>query len=263
MRARPAGFVSRQMDGRGCIESYLVAARHPIPCTFAALLASSGAKAAALRHPPPRPCLQRANDLIGQLGKPLELDTDGIWCALPGSFPEDFKVGRPELVGRMLLQCLLLLHRQMSRLESPLGCTAGCMLRAPHPALHARVLQCIARRRALRGMAQSVAWAYGWHGTVDWGHSGLGCFPPWSERPTTPHFPPHHQLTLIQTQTHTHTGLLQFKNAKTGKVFKMSYPCAMLNVMVAEHNTNSQFAVRWHSLRFDGAPLPSAPLPAG
>jgi hypothetical protein len=28
---------------------------------------------------------------VEQLGKPLELDTDGIWCALPGSFPEDFK----------------------------------------------------------------------------------------------------------------------------------------------------------------------------
>ncbi len=39
------------------------------------------------------PPLQRANELIGQLGKPLELDTDGIWCALPGSFPEEFKVG--------------------------------------------------------------------------------------------------------------------------------------------------------------------------
>lgn len=37
---------------------------------------------------------------------------------------------------------------------------------------------------------------------------------------------------------------VQFKNAKSGKVFKMSYPCAMLNVMVAEHNTNDQFAVR-------------------
>ncbi|PRW20477.1 DNA polymerase epsilon catalytic subunit A [Chlorella sorokiniana] len=68
--------------------------------------------------------IKRANELIGQLGKPLELDTDGIWCALPGSFPEDFK----------------------------------------------------------------------------------------------------------------------FKNASSGKVFKMSYPCAMLNVMVAEHNTNDQFA---------------------
>ena len=57
-------------------------------------------------RPRPPPPLQRANELIGQIGKPLELDTDGIWCALPGSFPEDFKVGRqarpadrPGLVG--------------------------------------------------------------------------------------------------------------------------------------------------------------------
>lgn len=41
---------------------------------------------------PPAPSLQRANELIGQIGRPLELDTDGIWCALPGSFPETFKV---------------------------------------------------------------------------------------------------------------------------------------------------------------------------
>lgn len=36
--------------------------------------------------------LQNANALVNQLGLPLELDTDGIWCALPGSFPENFKV---------------------------------------------------------------------------------------------------------------------------------------------------------------------------
>jgi DNA polymerase epsilon subunit 1 len=35
---------------------------------------------------------QRANSLVGSLGRPLELDTDGIWCALPGSFPENFKL---------------------------------------------------------------------------------------------------------------------------------------------------------------------------
>ena len=35
--------------------------------------------------------VQRANKLVEQLGMPLELDTDGIWCALPGSFPENFK----------------------------------------------------------------------------------------------------------------------------------------------------------------------------
>jgi len=68
--------------------------------------------------------IKRANELITKLGRPLELDTDGIWCALPKSFPEDFK----------------------------------------------------------------------------------------------------------------------FVNKNTKKVFKMSYPCAMLNVMVANHNTNDQFA---------------------
>lgn len=35
--------------------------------------------------------LQRANKLVLQLGRTLELDTDGIWCALPGTFPENFK----------------------------------------------------------------------------------------------------------------------------------------------------------------------------
>eukprot|EP00983_Pelagomonas_calceolata_P106849 1159279-Pelagomonas_calceolata.AAC.11 len=35
--------------------------------------------------------LQRACKLVEQLGRPLELDTDGIWCALPASFPEVFK----------------------------------------------------------------------------------------------------------------------------------------------------------------------------
>lgn len=36
----------------------------------------------------------------------------------------------------------------------------------------------------------------------------------------------------------------QFK-AHSGKTFKLSYPCAMLNVMVAANNTNDQFAVRF------------------
>ncbi len=35
--------------------------------------------------------MQRACKLVEQLGRPLELDTDGIWCALPASFPEVFK----------------------------------------------------------------------------------------------------------------------------------------------------------------------------
>lgn len=34
--------------------------------------------------------IQLARSLVERLGRPLELDTDGIWCILPSSFPEDF-----------------------------------------------------------------------------------------------------------------------------------------------------------------------------
>lgn len=34
--------------------------------------------------------IQNARLLIEKIGRPLELDTDGIWCALPRSFPENF-----------------------------------------------------------------------------------------------------------------------------------------------------------------------------
>ncbi|KAK1431332.1 hypothetical protein QVD17_07789 [Tagetes erecta] len=34
--------------------------------------------------------IQNAHLLVKKIGRPLELDTDGIWCALPGSFPENF-----------------------------------------------------------------------------------------------------------------------------------------------------------------------------
>eukprot|EP00884_Botryococcus_braunii_P021811 jgi/Botrbrau1/8313/Bobra.0081s0002.1 len=36
--------------------------------------------------------IQMAARLVEQLGMPLELDTDGIWCCLPSSFPENFKL---------------------------------------------------------------------------------------------------------------------------------------------------------------------------
>lgn len=35
--------------------------------------------------------IKRANELVSQVGRPLELDTDGIWCCSPSSFPEEFK----------------------------------------------------------------------------------------------------------------------------------------------------------------------------
>ncbi|EQC32684.1 hypothetical protein SDRG_09658 [Saprolegnia diclina VS20] len=35
--------------------------------------------------------IQRARQLVEQIGRPLELDTDGIWAILPASFPDTFK----------------------------------------------------------------------------------------------------------------------------------------------------------------------------
>jgi DNA polymerase epsilon subunit 1 len=34
--------------------------------------------------------IQMARQLVERLGRPLELDTDGIWCMLPATFPENF-----------------------------------------------------------------------------------------------------------------------------------------------------------------------------
>ena len=34
--------------------------------------------------------IKDARKLVEQIGRPLELDTDGIWCMLPASFPENF-----------------------------------------------------------------------------------------------------------------------------------------------------------------------------
>ncbi|XP_018496572.1 DNA polymerase epsilon catalytic subunit A [Galendromus occidentalis] len=36
--------------------------------------------------------IMKARELIEQIGRPLELDTDGIWCVLPASFPENFEI---------------------------------------------------------------------------------------------------------------------------------------------------------------------------
>ncbi|KAA0145618.1 hypothetical protein FNF28_07844 [Cafeteria roenbergensis] len=35
--------------------------------------------------------ITQARMLVERIGRPLELDTDGIWCILPSSFPEDFQ----------------------------------------------------------------------------------------------------------------------------------------------------------------------------
>lgn len=36
--------------------------------------------------------IQMARSLVERLGRPLELDTDGIWCIIPKSFPENFNL---------------------------------------------------------------------------------------------------------------------------------------------------------------------------
>ncbi|XP_045777091.1 DNA polymerase epsilon catalytic subunit 1 isoform X2 [Maniola jurtina] len=36
--------------------------------------------------------IMKAREIIEQVGRPLELDTDGIWCILPSSFPENFTI---------------------------------------------------------------------------------------------------------------------------------------------------------------------------
>lgn len=36
--------------------------------------------------------IMKAREIIEQIGRPLELDTDGIWCILPASFPENFTI---------------------------------------------------------------------------------------------------------------------------------------------------------------------------
>lgn len=36
--------------------------------------------------------IRQAREIIEKVGRPLELDTDGIWCILPASFPENFPI---------------------------------------------------------------------------------------------------------------------------------------------------------------------------
>lgn len=36
--------------------------------------------------------IQESRKMMDKLGKPLELDTDGIWTLLPKGFPENFQI---------------------------------------------------------------------------------------------------------------------------------------------------------------------------
>ncbi|KAJ1509728.1 hypothetical protein HMI56_006653 [Coelomomyces lativittatus] len=56
--------------------------------------------------------IQLARELIEKIGIPLELDTDGIWCALPKTFPENFsfhlKQGNKSIT--LSYPCMMLNH---------------------------------------------------------------------------------------------------------------------------------------------------------
>lgn len=51
--------------------------------------------------------IQNARLLVERIGRPLELDTDGIWCCLPGSFPENFTFKTKCVFVAEMLGCLL------------------------------------------------------------------------------------------------------------------------------------------------------------
>ncbi|KAJ3733842.1 hypothetical protein DFJ43DRAFT_1131175 [Lentinula guzmanii] len=55
--------------------------------------------------------IQMARALVEQIGRPLELDTDGIWCMLPGVFPENyqFKLDNGKSIG-FSYPCTMLNH---------------------------------------------------------------------------------------------------------------------------------------------------------
>lgn len=36
--------------------------------------------------------IRKAREIVERIGRPLELDTDGIWCILPGTFPQNLEV---------------------------------------------------------------------------------------------------------------------------------------------------------------------------
>ncbi|KAJ8768060.1 hypothetical protein K2173_021000 [Erythroxylum novogranatense] len=54
--------------------------------------------------------IQNARLLVERIGKPLELDTDGIWCVLPGSFPENFTFRTKDLKKKLTISypCVML-----------------------------------------------------------------------------------------------------------------------------------------------------------
>lgn len=62
--------------------------------------------------------IQLARQLVERIGRPLELDTDGIWCILPATFPENFtfklKNGKPLFISYPCVMLNHLVHDQFT-----------------------------------------------------------------------------------------------------------------------------------------------------
>ena len=141
--------------------------------------------------------MQRAARLVEQLGLPLELDTDGIWCALPASFPETFEV-------RWSHTCLNH-HTLLLRIY------AHCKLLAAPAAAQA----------ALRAILHDAAAAARDQGSR--------------------HQRPLHDFARDKLSASSEPSCLLQLRRRGAKPLHISYPCMILNVMVAAHNTNDQY----------------------
>eukprot|EP01117_Protostelium_nocturnum_P018117 TRINITY_DN7510_c0_g1_i3.p1 TRINITY_DN7510_c0_g1~~TRINITY_DN7510_c0_g1_i3.p1 ORF type:complete len:2083 (+),score=451.15 TRINITY_DN7510_c0_g1_i3:185-6433(+) len=52
--------------------------------------------------------IKEARELVEAIGMTLELDTDGIWCTLPASFPQTFKFESPGRISAFSYPCIVL-----------------------------------------------------------------------------------------------------------------------------------------------------------
>lgn len=60
------------------------------------------------------------NFVEGRIGKPLELDTDGIWMLLPKGFPEDLKLNfKSGKTFKMSYPCHILNHLIYEKYANP------------------------------------------------------------------------------------------------------------------------------------------------
>ena len=96
-KAKDSGdtIAARQADDRATLYDSLQLAHKCILNSFYGYVMRRGARwrsmemAGIVTHTGAE-LIKQARELVENLGRPLELDTDGIWCILPASFPEDF-----------------------------------------------------------------------------------------------------------------------------------------------------------------------------